>query len=573
MPSRPGGIRVSSPYCADVHTSRVAGVGFRAGTVLCLPWRARCSGLRPQCCFWFFMGFATLNYRVVEGSQEPTWHAFISYVHEDTDRVEQLHQELQKAGIPVWRDRADLWPGQDWRAEIRRAITDNALVFIACFSTNSNAREKSYQREEVNLAIEQLRLRSPDVPWFIPVRFNECDIPDQEIGGGRTLSWLHRVDLFDDGSSAGTQRLVATVQNIIKRRLPGRRPTNPARPDVGSQHIAGTSSGRDTPAVVQSPIAANRWRPEADQKPREHAEGAAGAQRIPSAPSVSPAKEVKLPTAREPKLLIAEAERVWCDIYKRVAQSCGLQDIKVARSLPEAEALINEMQFGEALVAVCLSSNDNSNADGLRVIEKIRSVGDRTSIIAITGRQGRDVLTMTRDAIRKYGAYDTVSKQSLNPQDLREVLTQGLTAYEEGLSAAAARAPEILRGNQDRLTWEDKILRTIPINGGSRELDQFLVELCGKYLPVMPRSIDGALEVNAELGVALGIYWSRALGQAVMVCLGAIPAIDSLSAEAAPKQFRIDGYRIREILEERVQHSAKGIVVTLNDMQRENFSS
>ena len=34
----------------------------------------------------------------------------------------------------MWRDTADLWPGEDWRAKIRQAIICNALVFIACFS-------------------------------------------------------------------------------------------------------------------------------------------------------------------------------------------------------------------------------------------------------------------------------------------------------------------------------------------------------------------------------------------------------------------------------------------------------
>lgn len=61
-------------------------------------------------------------------------HVFISYVREDADRVGQLQRALQVAGIPVWRDTADLWPGEDWQAKIRSAITDNALVFIACFS-------------------------------------------------------------------------------------------------------------------------------------------------------------------------------------------------------------------------------------------------------------------------------------------------------------------------------------------------------------------------------------------------------------------------------------------------------
>ena len=66
--------------------------------------------------------------------EETAGHAFISYVREDVHQVDQLQQVLEAAGISVWRDTAALWPGEEWRRKIRHAITDNALVFIACFS-------------------------------------------------------------------------------------------------------------------------------------------------------------------------------------------------------------------------------------------------------------------------------------------------------------------------------------------------------------------------------------------------------------------------------------------------------
>jgi len=86
---------------------------------------------------------------------------------------------------------------------IRRAITDDALVFIACFSHKSLARNKSYQNEELTVAIEQLRSRRPDVPWLIPVRFDDCEIPDYDIGPGRTLRSIHRADLFGRHAKEG----------------------------------------------------------------------------------------------------------------------------------------------------------------------------------------------------------------------------------------------------------------------------------------------------------------------------------------------------------------------------------
>ena len=56
---------------------------------------------------------------------EPVGHVFISYVREDSSEVDQLQQVLEAAGIRVWRDTADLWPGEDWRAKIRQAIQED----------------------------------------------------------------------------------------------------------------------------------------------------------------------------------------------------------------------------------------------------------------------------------------------------------------------------------------------------------------------------------------------------------------------------------------------------------------
>ena len=124
---------------------------------------------------------------LVSERDEPSGHVFISYVRENSSAVDELQQAFESAGIRVWRDTRDLWPGEDWREKIRDAITRNALVFIACFSRESSSRAKSYQNEELTLAVEEIRQRPPKIPWLIPVRLDNCDIPDLDIGGGRRL--------------------------------------------------------------------------------------------------------------------------------------------------------------------------------------------------------------------------------------------------------------------------------------------------------------------------------------------------------------------------------------------------
>ena len=135
---------------------------------------------------------------------------FISYVKENMEIVKKLYQELKSHGIQVWLDRKDLAPGARWKREIRRAIQQGAF-FIACFSEEYNNRNKTFMNEELVIAIEELRQRPTDQTWFIPVKLNECEIPDLDIGGGDTLQDLHYVDLYEDWNGS-IQSILRVVQ-------------------------------------------------------------------------------------------------------------------------------------------------------------------------------------------------------------------------------------------------------------------------------------------------------------------------------------------------------------------------
>ena len=135
---------------------------------------------------------------------------FISYVSENIEIVDRLYHELKSYGIQVWLDRKDLAPGLRWKREIRRAIQQGAF-FIACFSEEYNARDRTYMNEELTIAIEELSQRPVDQAWFIPVKLNECEIPDRGIGGGETLRDLQYVNLYENWD-VNLQRILEIVQ-------------------------------------------------------------------------------------------------------------------------------------------------------------------------------------------------------------------------------------------------------------------------------------------------------------------------------------------------------------------------
>lgn len=180
--------------------------------------------------------------------------AFISYVREDSRRVDRLEKFLEANDVPVWRDTHDLRPGEDWHAKIREAIAADSLAFVACFSKNSEARQRSYQRDELLLAIEQFRIRPPESPYILPIRFDDCAIPDLDIGAGRTLNSLHHVDLFGRQWQASAERLLEGIRHVLRpapsTRRWGRRN---AKPESGiPAPVADGSRRRDHPGSVRS---------------------------------------------------------------------------------------------------------------------------------------------------------------------------------------------------------------------------------------------------------------------------------------------------------------------------------
>lgn len=163
------------------------------------------------------------------GEKSPTQrHAFISYVHEDKERVDRLQEALEAVGVSVWRDTKDLWPGQNWEDQIRAAIKSESLAFIACFSEHSVAKPKTYQNLELALAADEYRLRPPSTEWLLPVRFSECSVPDYNLGAGRTLNSIHRTDLFGPSETLQTVRLAEAVKRIVSPELLTERAIEPS---------------------------------------------------------------------------------------------------------------------------------------------------------------------------------------------------------------------------------------------------------------------------------------------------------------------------------------------------------
>lgn len=145
-------------------------------------------------------------------------HVFVSYVHEDNEQVDAMCRLLDAAQIPYWRDRTSLDPGDAWKAKIRSAIRDGSLVFLACFSEASRNRDRSHMNEELTIAVDEFRSMPPGRTWLIPVRFDDGDVPEWDLGAGRSLGDLNFVNLFGDEYTSHAVALITTIHRLMGER-------------------------------------------------------------------------------------------------------------------------------------------------------------------------------------------------------------------------------------------------------------------------------------------------------------------------------------------------------------------
>jgi TIR domain len=145
----------------------------------------------------------------IEGSSV-TSRAFISYVREDAAAVDQLCEDLGRHGVATWKDRDRLEPGERWKDAIRAAIKAGS-GFVACFSDAYELRQRTYMNEELNIAVEELRLRPRARSWFFPVLLDDVEVPLIPIGPGENLRDLQAVSLAADWSS-GIGRLARAIR-------------------------------------------------------------------------------------------------------------------------------------------------------------------------------------------------------------------------------------------------------------------------------------------------------------------------------------------------------------------------
>jgi len=125
--------------------------------------------------FASFAALAILNSRIVKKRERKKDIIFISYTHQDSNRVLPIYQKLIEKGYNAWLDIQELLPGQDWDYEIQNVIK-NSRIFIACLS-NKSVNKKGYFQKELKRGLEIYGEFPKGSIYLIPLILEECKVP------------------------------------------------------------------------------------------------------------------------------------------------------------------------------------------------------------------------------------------------------------------------------------------------------------------------------------------------------------------------------------------------------------
>jgi hypothetical protein len=128
---------------------------------------------------------------------------FLCHARMDSASVRALYNYLLRDGMDVWLDNEELEAGQDWEYEIRKAIRNSDVVII-CLSQQFS-RQRGYRQKELRIALDEATLMPEGQIFIIPVRLEECDMPE-------SLRRWQRVDLFKAGGYGKLLRAIRRVR-------------------------------------------------------------------------------------------------------------------------------------------------------------------------------------------------------------------------------------------------------------------------------------------------------------------------------------------------------------------------
>jgi hypothetical protein len=135
---------------------------------------------------------------------------FLSYASEDRAHVQRINDELERAGVDVWFDKADLNAGDDYELKIKRNI-ERCSLFVPVISANCLTPKRRFFRIEWNHAQGVAQQVPPSMQFILPVAVDDTSPAEPFLPDAwRALHWQRLI------GGQTTPAFVETVRRLYR---------------------------------------------------------------------------------------------------------------------------------------------------------------------------------------------------------------------------------------------------------------------------------------------------------------------------------------------------------------------
>jgi hypothetical protein len=135
---------------------------------------------------------------------------FLSYASEDEIHVQRIKEALERAGVDVWFDKADLAAGDEYELKIKRNI-ERCSVFVPVISGNCLTPKRRFFRIEWNHAQSVAQQVPPSMQFILPVAVDATSPSEPFLPDAWSRLHWHRLT---EGQT--TSEFVETVRKLYR---------------------------------------------------------------------------------------------------------------------------------------------------------------------------------------------------------------------------------------------------------------------------------------------------------------------------------------------------------------------
>jgi ActR/RegA family two-component response regulator len=261
------------------------------------------------------------------------------------------------------------------------------------------------------------------------------------------------------------------------------------------------------------------------------------------------------------------------DSYKRAVERQGGYPV-IATSYVDAIAAVKRRLFPVAIIDVRLSKDDETNLDGLRVLEFIRKAGDGTRAILITGYGSFQI---AREAFKHHEVFEGLEK-GVSLSIIETTIGKAHQSFQEESRETNLNYSAMLKGSADpQWEWEDRALRMCSPKGGADGLYRFFEALLRDFAPLLQDIHKVGCSINVSEKTGAGLFWSRGQAEAVLIAFGQKAQIVKIQSESDPLELKEIFHkrlsRLGPLLKKVESHGVYGIVRKLEDQDFSSFGS